>query len=62
MQKTLYFLKNNEMNNDKKLLQGLQIYNEKILTIYFPIRGLSVEKSEDAFYTLKLLKRLTIKC
>ena len=50
------------MNNDKKLLQGLQIYNEKILTIYLPIWGLSVEKSEDAFYTLKLLKRLTIKC
>jgi len=44
------------------ILQGLLIYNEKILTIYLPIWGLSVEKSEDVFYTLKLLKRLTIKC
>ena len=41
---------------------GLQIYSEKSLTIYLLICGLTVEKSEDAFYTLKLLKRLTIKC
>ena len=48
MQKTLYFLKKNEMNNE-----GLLIYNEKILTIYLPICGLTVEKSEDAFLYIK---------
>ena len=35
---------------------------KRFLRSIFLFVGLSVEKSEDAFYTLKLLKRLTIKC